>query len=103
MKKKTKPPLYRKSKRMVPTSEDWYPNYENNMVEGKVSLQEHQKGVFLVLVCFWGSDDFGIELWKEFRDDKLAFQYYHSQVKWLTHLTVANHTELKKVFGFKQA
>lgn len=99
---KTKTPLHRKFERMVPTSEDWYPNYENNKVMGKVSLLE-EKNKFLVVVCFWGSDDFGIELWKEFKDDKLAFQYYHSQVKWLTHLTVANHTDLKKVFGFKIA
>jgi hypothetical protein len=43
---------------MIPTTDNWYPNYENNMVR-LVYVGKLVDGTFRVAV--WGADDFGVE------------------------------------------
>lgn len=40
-----------------PTTDDWYPNFENNTI--RISLLLLNDGTFRV--CAWGNDDFGME------------------------------------------
>lgn len=109
--------LYRRYDRSVPTAEDWYPTCEG-MVKGTVFLQENiqprlaefskflgkseSEVKFWVRVCFWGGDDFGIEMDTYFPTDTAAFNFYHQKVKWLDNLGIANHTDLCKI-GFSLA
>jgi hypothetical protein len=41
----------------LPTTDDWYPNFERNTVE--CSLLKLRDGMFRV--CIWGADDTGME------------------------------------------
>lgn len=109
--------LYRQHERHVPTTDDWYPTVDG-MVRGKVFLQEfiqpqlarmakflgkpESEIKFWVRVCFWGGDDFGIEMDTYFPADKAAFEFYHRKIKWLGNLAVANHSDLLE-FGFAWA
>jgi hypothetical protein len=41
-----------------PTTDQWYPNYDGDLV--KISVYEYSKGG--AKVCVWGADDFGMEI-----------------------------------------
>lgn len=43
---------------MIPTTDDWYPNYQNNIVR-LVYVGELVDSTYRVAV--WGADDFGVE------------------------------------------
>lgn len=59
MHKKGNKPYYRESK-MVKVSDNWYPNYPENMVE-VLCFEEVRQDGFRVAV--WGADDFGMEIY----------------------------------------
>jgi hypothetical protein len=44
------------------TSEDWYPNYPDNKVKVSMHINKDRKQQ---VVCIWGADDCGMELWSE--------------------------------------
>ena len=109
--------LFREYKRSVKTEEDWYPTvngmvscriYLYEMTEDNISYVTKSFGLdpknvkFCVRVCFWGGDDFGVESYRYFPSDKEAFKCYHEQVELAKIMTVANHSELKRI-GFKNA
>lgn len=55
---KNKNTIYNIKEEFRPTTDQWYPNYDGNLV--KVRVVEYSKGG--AMVCVWGADDFGMEI-----------------------------------------
>lgn len=50
--------IYHIKEEFRPTTDQWYPNYDGDLV--KISVYEYSKGG--AMVCVWGNDDFGMEI-----------------------------------------
>jgi hypothetical protein len=61
--------------KMVKTTDDWCPSYENDMVEGKVFITPppYSKNI-AVRFCYWGNDDLGMEKDHYFPDTKEGYK-----------------------------
>ena len=67
-------------KRMVKVTDNWFPNYENDMVQVSTELTR-QDGVYYGRVSAWGMDDTGVELWREAYNEADALKMYEDMYK----------------------
>jgi hypothetical protein len=70
----------RRKERYVKTINEWYPNFENDMVHGTAMLLAPYKENILVRLCYWGADDIGIE--KDFNYDATKQGYKDANKKY---------------------
>ena len=72
------------SEKRFSTTGDWYPTYEDGTVRGRIFLQSvlprKNPNEYWVRVCFWGADDFGMELDEDLGTDlamaRARFEYW---------------------------
>lgn len=58
-------------------SDEWYPNYHNNLVRMRVSFYEYDNSEKdMVRISFWGADDFGVE-----KDELVSKKIFYKKIK----------------------
>lgn len=81
--------------RYIPTPDNWYPNYQDNTVRGRVLPLSDGA----LRICFWGADDYGLEL--DVPEGWDAGTQRHWE-RWLDNLAIIDQETLRKM-GFKPA
>lgn len=93
---------YRRYDKFLPTTDDWYPNYDNDMVKVSVILTTEIWGKPSVQFCVWGNDDFGMERPEYFATKKEARQKYKEIVRTINNWSIVTK-EMLKDLNFKMA
>jgi hypothetical protein len=84
MKKKYRPndSTYEREELMRPTTDDWCPNYPNDEVKVRCTLNMEHQGKIWHRVSVWGADDLGMERDFHGTDEKdLAVELYRTVVR----------------------
>jgi len=87
--------------RLVFSPEDWFPSFPDGMVSGSV-IRMHQSGPRCLRICFWGDDDFGMELNLDVPADTDLQLEVQRWTEWLERLKQITQADLKKL-GFIRA
>lgn len=89
-------------KRFIPTNDEFAPSFPDNFVRSNVrfSSRWNDDSKWDVRISFWGLDDFGIILDKEFTNEEEARDYYLMKCKWLRNLTIVDKNILYQL-GFE--
>lgn len=81
-------------RKMIYTPDDWYPNCEDDRVRGSVVFLHNGD----LRICFWGNDDFGLEL--DLPDGTVEEAEWWS--RWLSNLAIVTQSSLRSL-GFYNA
>lgn len=83
--------------RLIPTSDNWHPNYPNDTVRGRIITDMSDDSL---RICFWGADDFGMEL--DIPPDEWDAETVKKWERWMNTLSLVTVDMLKEM-GFKNA
>ena len=83
--------------RRVPTPDDWHPTYPDGTVRGRVIDTMSDDSL---RICFWGADDFGMEL--DIPPDEWDKETSRKWSRWLDGLGLVTKKMLFDM-GFKRA
>lgn len=50
----------RSEQRMIPVTDDWYPNFEGNKIRLKIVQYVFRE--YICIISAWGMDDYGLEM-----------------------------------------
>jgi len=99
----TKQPYPMQTTRHIPTPDDWYPTAKDGTVRSSVMIDKRYKCCgYWGRICFWGDDDFGLEVDKYFDKSSEAKAWFKRQSKWLNNLAIICQDDLIKM-GFYNA
>jgi hypothetical protein len=92
-----------KIEQYYPVSDEWYPNYPNNLVRMRVTFYENDDPEKdMVRISFWGADDFGLE-----KDELVSRKVFYKKIKeiknWLKNIPEPLSAKWLKEQGFISA